>query len=255
MSAHAGKGIGQADNRIDQDADHNDDQQKTCAAAGVETGFDSHVFHRQRLSVLVTENRFMLGPVIGEQPLDVADLAHKTHVKQQDRDPYRALGEIARKEVRFQSGNQTHKKGGQENEEKQRQRHAQYHSGGDDQLLCLFPFEMRLDPLIEFVRLALLLQRNERGGIGQRKHPLEQRVEQRHDPAKKGQAQDRIPIPDKFQVLNLFYDSVPCAADDGLLFRPSHQNAFDQRLPTDGSTKRTILSFSFHVPLRRAAGA
>ena len=71
MSAHAGKGIGQADNRIDQDADHNDDQQKTCAAAGVETGFDSHVFHRQRLSVLVTENRFMLGPVIGEQPLDL----------------------------------------------------------------------------------------------------------------------------------------------------------------------------------------
>ena len=122
-------------------------------------------------------------------------------------------------------------------------------------VLGLFAFEMGLDPLIELVRLALLLKRDERGGIRQRGHALEERVKKRHDAADERQPQHGVLVADKLQLLDLFDQPVLRAADDGLLFRAAHQDALDQRLAADAGAERAVLSFSFHGFLRRGAGA
>ena len=114
---------------------------------------------------------------------------------------------------------------------------------------------MSLDPLIELVGLALLLERDERGGIRQRGHALEERVKKRHDAADERQPQHGVLVADKLQLLDLFDQPVLRAADDGLLFRPAHQDALDQRLAADARSERAVLSFSFHGFLRRGAGA
>ena len=116
MAAHARKTVGQAHDGVDQDAHHDHDQQEAGAAAGMEAALRPDVFNREGLAVLIAEDRLVLGPVIGEEALDVAHLADEAHIDQQDHDPQRAFGEIAREEVFLQRADQPDEKGGKENE-------------------------------------------------------------------------------------------------------------------------------------------
>ena len=82
MGPHAGEAVVQPHNRVDQNAHHNDHQQEAGAAAGMETAFGPDVFHRQGLAVLITEDGLVLGPVVGEETLDIAHAGAERHIEQ-----------------------------------------------------------------------------------------------------------------------------------------------------------------------------
>ena len=107
--------------------------------------------------MLVAEDGLVLGAVVGEKPLHVADAGAELHVYQEYDHFQHALGEVAYNVVCGQGLYEAHDKGGQEDEQQQGQGYAQHHGGADYQLLGLFGGEVVAYPLVQLVRLGLLI--------------------------------------------------------------------------------------------------
>ena len=249
MSPHAGKAVIQADNGVDQNAHHNDHQQEAGAAAGVEAALGPDVFHRQLLAMLIAEDGLMLRPVIGEETLDIAHAGAEHHIQQQNDHLGEALGQVADNEALRQGFDEAHNQGGKEDEQQQSQGNAQHHRGADDQLLSLFGGEVVSNPLINFIRFLLLLLRDEAGGIGQGLHALDHGVQKDGAAPDEGPAQNGVLLLIQLQLLHLFHQTILGAADDGLLFGATHQDALNQGLAADGGAEGTGIVVFAHRSL------
>ena len=203
----------------------------------MEARLGPHVLHRKLLAVLIAEDGLVLGPVVAEEPADIRRAGDKPHVQQQNDDLGETLGEVSDHIALRERLNEADDQRGQEDEEKEGQQDAQHDGDADDDLLSLLEAEMLLDPFVELVRLALLLDRDEVGGIGQGLHALDHGLDKGDVAADERQTQDGIFVPDEADVLDLFHEAVLGAADDGLLAGPAHHDPFDQGLTADGCAK------------------
>ena len=220
-----------------EDAHQHHHQQEARAAAGVEAALGPHVLHGQLLAVLVAEDGLVLGAVVGEEALDIAHVRNELHVGQQDDDLERALGEVAHEKALRQGPAPAHEQRGQEDEQQHRQGDSHHDGQADDELLRLVLGEMLLDPLVELVRLALLLERDEACRIGQRLHAVDERADKNGAAAQEGQAEHGIFVSGELELVHLFHKALRGTADDGLLFRAAHEDAFDQSLTADGGAE------------------
>ena len=109
--------------------------------------------------MLIAENSLVLRPVIGEKALDVLHMRDQRHVDQQDDDLRKAFGEIPDQIALGQRLDGRHNEGRQKDEQEHAQCDAEHHRHIDDELLGLLGGEVLRDPLVDLVRLLLLLQR------------------------------------------------------------------------------------------------
>ena len=176
MTAHARKGIVNADNGVYKDTDRDDDQQKACPAAGMKARLLPDVFNGKFFPMLVAEDGLMLRPVVGENALHIAHTRAKTHIQEQNTHPHNTLGKVSHDVIAGERLYEANDRRGQEDEQEKRQRDTQYHRDADDELLRLFLREMLLYPEVELVLLALLLDRDEVGRVCKRLHPVYHRA-------------------------------------------------------------------------------
>ena len=102
------------------------------------------------------------------------------------------------------------------------------------------------DPLVNLIRLLLLLLGDEAGGIGQGLHALDHGVQKDGAAPDEGPAQDGVLLLIQLQLLHLFHQAILGAADDGLLLGATHQDALDQGLTADGGAEGTGIVIFAH---------
>ena len=174
VTANPREGIADPHDRVDQNADQHDDQQKAGSAAGMKTRFRPHIFHRQFLSVLIAENGLVFGAVIGEQTLDILHFCNQRHISEQDDDLENALRKVSNQITACQRLDHRHKKCRQDDEKKDRQQDTEHDRHIDDQLGGLFLRKVIRDPFVDFVGFSLLFQRYQTCGISESLHSLDQ---------------------------------------------------------------------------------
>ena len=199
-------------------------------------GLDADVLHCQRQTCLVAENGLMLRPMILEHPVNVLLLGAEDQIRQKDRDFQKALHHVpapqgkAGEKVKDPAGKQRR----QHQKEENGHSHAQQHGQTHDSLFQLFAAEVFFQPLFKFGGLAFFLLRVKVRGVHQGLHAADHRRQKIYGAPDQGNAQNGVTVLDELQLLHLFHQLTVLVPDhDGLLFRPAHQNAFDQRLSAD----------------------
>ena len=220
-------------------------------------GLDADVLHCQRQTRLVAENGLMLRPVILENPVNVLLLGAEDQIRQENHDFQKALHHVpapqgeAGEKVKDPAGKQR----GQHQKEKNGHPHAQQHGEGHDSFFQLFAAEVPFQPLFKFGGLAFFLLRVKVRGVHQGLHAADHRRQKIYGTPDQGNAQNGVTVLDELQLLHLFHQLTVLVPDhDGLLFRPAHQNAFDQRLSADtgaegaaGMFRHRLVPFCFAV--------
>ena len=189
----------------------------------------------------------MLRPVILEYPVNVLLLGAEDQIRQKDRDFQKALHHVpapqgeAWEKVEDPAGKQR----GQHQKEENGHSHAQQHGKAHDGFFQLFAAEVLFQPLFKFGRLALFLLRVKVCGVHQGLHAADHCRQKIYGAPDQGNAQNGVTVLDELQLLHLFHQLTVFVPDhDGLLFRPAHQNAFDQRLSADTGAEGTAGMFS-----------
>ena len=206
----------------------------------MEPGLRPHVLHRQRQALFIAENGLVLRAVVRKHTRDVRHARHAPQVQQEDDDAQQTLHEVTHHGAVDEAVRQSGEQRRQQDEQHHGQRDAEHHGHADDDVLGLLLAEVLFDPLIELVRLALFLQRQQVCGVGERLHALDHGIDERHHAADQRPAQNGVLVLDHMQLVDLFDEPVRRAADDGLLLRAAHQNALHQRLSADGRAEADV---------------
>ena len=233
MQTHADKGIVGADERAAEDADADDHQQKTGAAAGVEPGHGAHILHGEGQPRLIAADGLVLGAVVGKDPAHVLHPGDENHIAQEEEDLQKALHQVAQEVVSMDSRHQAGQERGQEDEESHREGNAQHGGHVDHQLFHLLAADLILQPLVELGRLGVLLFREEGSRVHQRLNAVDHAAGEVYHAADERPAQNGIAILGRLQWLGLHHQPFGAAHHNGLLFGALHQNALDERLAAD----------------------
>ena len=205
---------------------------------------DAGVFDREWQPSLIAEDRLMLGPVVGEHALDVLLLRAEDEIGQQDEDLHDALDQVVqRRGLRVKQPGDKRRQ-----QQKQRDRHTERQDDGDPDhhALELLLGDVRLEPAVELRRLRLL----QLGEVVRREHErldaADHRVHKRDRTADDRPAEDGVLVLDEVQLLHLAHQPLRRTHNDGLLFRPAHEDALDKRLTADGGAELSTRPFFFH---------
>ena len=135
----------------------------------------------------------------------------------------------------------------QQEKEQDRQPQRQKNRQRRDEFLHFFVAELFFKPLVEFARLGDVLVGEIVRRKHQRFHALDHRIDKRDRAADNGQPENRVLVSHERQLLYLLHKPLRRADNDGLLPRPAHQNAFNQRLSADARAElgRGILLLCF----------
>ena len=133
--------------------------------------------------------------------------------------------------------------GRQQHEQYQRHAQGQDHREGHQHILQLFRRDVLFQPLVKLAGLGALVI----GEVVRREH---QRLDAGDDGADEGghapddgPAQNGEFILDEFPLRHLGDQPLGGADDDGVLLRPAHEDALDQRLAANGGAEGFLLFF------------
>ena len=167
-----------------------------------------------------------------------------TAIGQQDEDLHDALDQVVqRRGLRVKQPGDKRRQ-----QQKQRDRHTERQDDGDPDhhALELLLGDVRLEPAVELRRLRLL----QLGEVVRREHErldaADHRVHKRDRTADDRPAEDGVLVLDEVQFLHLAHQPLRRAHNDGLLFRPAHEDALDKRLTADGGAELSTRPFFFH---------
>ena len=208
------------------------------------SGLYAGVLHRQRQPRLIAENGLVLGAVVLEHPVHVLLLGAEEQVHNKYEYLDDALDEVV--EQGALGFEQPRHKRRQEHEQPQAQRQRKHQRHRHDDPLQLFRRHVLFQPLVEFRGLGRLVL----GEIVRREHQrldaLDHGVQKRHHAPNNGQPQHGVLIPHQLQLLHLGHQPLRRAHHDGLLLRPAHEDALNERLPADGRAEGLFFFFYSH---------
>ena len=214
-------------------------------------GLLADVFHRQGQALFIAEDGLVLRPVVLKHPLDVLLPGAKHEIDQENEDLQNTLHQIPAPQgkIREKVQNAAGQKRGQNEKQAHGQAHAQKHGKAHQQCFQLLAADFFLQPLFKLGRLAHLVLRVKVRRIHQGLDPLDHGVQKIHRAPDEGPAQNGVPLLDEVQLLHLFHQvSLLVPHHDGLLFRPPHENAFNEGLSADaGAEAGPVLLIFCHV--------
>ena len=226
-----------------QNGHENHHKQEARPAPGMVPGLDADIFHRQRQSRLVAEDGFMLRAMVLEYPVDILLFGAEDQIGHEHHDFQQPLHHIP--PPQGEAGEEMEDSASQQRRQHQKQEnghsHPQQHRKGYNGLFQLFTAEVLFQPLFKFGGLAHLLVRVKVRRIHQRLHAADHGRQKIDGSPDQGNSQNGVAVLDELQLLHLFHHlAVLVPDDDGLLFRPPHQNALNKRLPADAGAERAV---------------
>ena len=220
----------------EEDGKRHDDEEEGGAAARMHPRHRADVFHGQRQLRLIAANGLVLGPVVGEDALHILHAGDEDHVNQEDDQAEQTLNQVlpyhSAAGQTLEEIPQLHR---QQEEEQKGEAHAQDHRDRDQHGHEFLAAQLAFQPAVElggrFLRLLILRHAGLLGGPHQGLDAVVHTAAEVDDAANHGPGEKAVL---GLERLHLFLQALlGIAHHDGLLFRPAHHDALDQRLTAD----------------------